>query len=103
MPAATIRPASVGRQHLHTAWSVDAGRRDTLGPEEALRLARGEEIVSATGQPAKLSRPLDWLVVADHSDALGVINEIAAGNPKLMTDPKVKRWNDTMKRGGEKA
>ena len=57
---------------------------NTLGPEEALRFARGEEVVSATGVPAKLSRPLDWLVVADHSDAMGVMNEVALGNPQLL-------------------
>ena len=72
-----------------------------MGPEEALRLARGEEITFSTGQPVKLSRPLDWLVVADHSDALGVIAEVLAGNPKLMTDPTAKRWNQQMNAGIE--
>lgn len=86
-----------GDQHLHTSWSGDAVAGGTrVGPEEALRLARGEEITSSTGQPVKLSRPLDWLVVADHSDALGVIAEVLAGNPKLMTDPTAKRWNQQM-------
>lgn len=86
-----------GDQHLHTSWSGDAVAGGTrVGPEEALRLARGEEIKSSTGQPVKLSRPLDWLVVADHSDALGVINEVLVGNPKLMADPTAKRWNQQM-------
>ena len=86
-----------GDQHLHTSWSGDAAAGGTrVGPEEALRLARGEEITSSTGQPVKLSRPLDWLVIADHSDALGVIAEVLAGNPKLMTDPTAKRWNQQM-------
>jgi hypothetical protein len=91
-----------GDQHLHTSWSGDAAAGGTrVGPEEALRLARGEEIKSSTGQPVKLSRPLDWLVVSDHSDALGVINEVIAGNPKLMTDPIAKRWNQQMNAGIE--
>ena len=91
-----------GDQHLHTSWSGDAVAGGTrVGPEEALRLARGEEITSSTGQPVKLSRPLDWLVVADHSDALGVIAEVLAGNPKLMTDPTAKRWNQQMNAGIE--
>ena len=93
-----------GEQHLHTSWSGDAAGGGTrVGPEEALRLARGEEIVSTTGQPVRLSRPLDWLAVSDHSDALGVVNEIIAGNPKLMTDPTLKRWNQQMNAGGEEA
>ena len=59
--------------------------------------------MSATGVPAKLSRPLDWLVVADHSDAMGVMNEVALGNPQLLTDPQVKAWHDAIKTGGETA
>jgi len=91
-----------GDTHLHTSMSLDArAGGNTLGPEEALRFARGEEVVAATGEPAKLSRPLDWLVVADHSDAMGTMNEIAKGNPLLMTDPKCKEWHDAIAQGGE--
>lgn len=91
-----------GDQHVHTSWSGDAVAAGTrVGPEEALRLARGEQITSSTGQPVKLSRPLDWLVIADHSDAMGVMNEVLAGNPKLMTDPTAKRWNQQMNVGVE--
>ncbi len=58
-----------GDTHLHTANSLDAAAfGNTLGPEEALRFARGEEIVSSSGQRVKLSRPLDFLVVADHAE-----------------------------------
>src|SRR5437867_5243098 len=53
-----------GDTHLHTAVSVDAGAAGcTLGPEEAYRFARGEQVTTSTGQLAKLSRPLDFLVV----------------------------------------
>jgi hypothetical protein len=91
-----------GDTHLHTSMSLDArAGGNTLGPEEALRFARGEEVVSATGVPAKLARPLDWLVVADHSDSMGVMDEVAKGNPQLLTDPKVKEWHDAIQQGGE--
>lgn len=91
-----------GDTHLHTSMSLDARAfGNTLGPEEALRFARGEEVVSATGEAAKLSRPLDWLVVADHSDAMGTMVEIARGNPQLLTDPKVKQWHDMLNEGGD--
>src|SRR5438045_3587652 len=51
-----------GDEHVHTAWSVDAGGSGTtLGPEEATRFARGEEITSTSGQPVKLGQPLDWV------------------------------------------
>jgi hypothetical protein len=89
-----------GDQHVHTGWSADAGAFGaTLGPEEALRFARGEQVTSSLGEPAKLSRPLDWVAVTDHSDAAGVIFEIRDGNPNLMTDPLVKRWHDMMASG----
>ena len=52
--------------HLHTDLSMDAGLFGTrLSPREAYRFARGEEVVSSIGQAVRLSRPLDWLVVAD--------------------------------------
>ena len=101
MPVATIRRAVFwGDQHVHTGWSADAGAFGaTLGPEEALRFARGEEVMSSLGLPAKLSRPLDWAAITDHSDAAGVIFEIRDGNPNLMADPQVKRWHDMMAAG----
>lgn len=89
-----------GDTHLHTAWSADAGAFGaTLGPEEAIRFARGEEVVSSTGQPVKLAQPLDFVVVTDHSDGMGVIQEIRAANPELMADPTLKRWHDMMEEG----
>jgi hypothetical protein len=93
-----------GDTHLHTSSSFDAvafGNR--LGPEEAYRFARGEEVVSSTGVPARLSRPLDFLVVADHSESIGVLGDVLAGNPMLMSDPTVRRWNEMLKQGGEAA
>jgi hypothetical protein len=75
----------------------------TLTPEDALRLARGEEVVSNTGQPVQLSRPLDWLAVTDHSDGMGVISELKNGNPELMADPTMKKWHDMMAAGPEQA
>ena len=73
-----------GDEHVHTGWSADAGAAGaTLGPEEATRFARGEEVTSSTGQPAQLGTPLDWVAITDHSDGMGVITEIKAGNPEL--------------------
>jgi hypothetical protein len=93
-----------GDQHLHTGWSADAGMSGaTLTPEDAVRFARGEQVASNTGQPVKLSRPLDWIAVTDHSDGMGVISELRAGNPELMADPVQKRWHDMMLAGPEQA
>ena len=93
-----------GDQHVHTGWSADAGATGTtLGPEEALRFARGEEVVSTTGQPVKLAAPLDWIAVSDHSDGMGVISEIKGGNPELLADSTLKRWSDMFAAGPAEA
>jgi hypothetical protein len=93
-----------GDQHLHTGWSMDAGVAGaTLSPEDAVRFARGAEVMASSGQPAKLTRPLDWLVVSDHSDGIGIIAEIRAKNPELMADPVTKRWGEMMAKGGADA
>ena len=58
-----------GDSHLHTDISMDAGAfGNRLGLDEAYQFARGEQVTSTTGIPTRLSRPLDWLVIADHSD-----------------------------------
>jgi Protein of unknown function (DUF3604) len=89
-----------GDTHLHTAASFDAGAFGArLGPRDAYRLARGEEITSNTGQPVKLSRPLDFLVVTDHSDNMGMFPDLFAGKPELLADPTGRRWYDMIKSG----
>ena len=89
-----------GDTHLHTALSLDAGAAGgKLLPPEAYRFAKGEEVTSATGQKAKLSRPLDFLVVADHSDQMGFITDLAAGKPELLANPLGKKWHDLMTSG----
>jgi len=93
-----------GDTHVHTDNSLDAnGFGARIGPEEAFRFARGEEVMSSSGVAMKLSRPLDWLVVADHSDGMGAMKEIRKGNPRLLADPKVREWYNQFNEGGETA
>jgi hypothetical protein len=93
-----------GDTHLHTALSVDAGLFGArLGLEEAYRFARGEEVISSTGQSVKLSRPLDWLVIADHSDAMGLVTDLADASPKVTKYEQGKRWSEGMRAGGQTA
>ncbi len=93
-----------GDTHVHTDNSLDAkGFGAVLDVETAYRFARGEEVLSNTGIPIQLSRPLDWLVVSDHSDGMGAMKEIFAGNPNLMADPQVREWNRAMSAGGAAA
>lgn len=89
-----------GDTHLHTSFSMDAGAFGArLGPREAYRFARGNEIMASSGQPAKLSRPLDFLVVADHSDGFGFFPLIMGGDPTIMADPQGRKWNEMIHSG----
>jgi hypothetical protein len=75
-----------GDTHLHTSYSADAGMiGNTLGPDEAYRFAKGETVTSSSGQKARLARPLDFLVVADHAENLGLAPLLMASDPTLMT------------------
>lgn len=93
-----------GDTHLHTALSPDAGLfGNTLGVEEAYRFARGEEVTSSTGLPAKLGRPLDWLVVTDHTDMMGFGTDLKRGAPNLLAVPKSRAWIEGLQKGGDDA
>ena len=92
-----------GDTHLHTSYSTDAGMLgNTLGPEEAYRFARGEEVLSAHGLRARLIRPLDFLVVADHAANLGLAALIAESNPELLKNEWGRRVHDLVKSGNER-
>jgi hypothetical protein len=88
-----------GDQHLHTAVSVDAGTICRLGQEDAYRFARGEEVTSTTGVRARLLRPLDWLVIADHAEMYGLMPKLLTGDPNLLAIKEGKRWYDALKSG----
>ena len=93
-----------GETHLHTGLSLDAGLFGcTLDHEDAYRLARGEEIKSSTGQSVKLSRPLDWIVVTDHSDMMGIATDIQKGTPNILAEEKGREWHEGFKKGGDAA
>ena len=93
-----------GDTHLHTSNSADAvfnGVR--LTAEDALRFARGDEVRSTTGLDAQLSRPLDFLVVSDHAEVIGIGRRIAEGDPVLISDPTVRRWHEMMNESYEQS
>jgi hypothetical protein len=93
-----------GDTHHHTSNSGDAfAAGNRLTPEQSYRLARGEEVITSTGIPAKLSRPLDFLVVSDHAEGLGLMQEVYNGNPQFVSDPKLAEWSKGMQAGGEAA
>jgi hypothetical protein len=93
-----------GDTHLHTGASMDAGAFGArLGPEEAFRFARGEEVTASNGMRVKLARPLDFLVVADHSDYMGFFPKLFSGDPDYLKDETGKRWYEGIQKGGNDA
>lgn len=89
-----------GDTHLHTAVSFDAGMFGArLTPADAFRFAKGEQVTSNTGQPVRLSRPLDFLVIADHSDNMGLAPDLISGAPNVLAVPEGNRWYGLMQEG----
>lgn len=67
------------------------------------QFARGDEIVSSFGHRVRLSRPLDWLAIADHSDGLGMIGDILDGDPDVLAFEQAAGWREGMLAGGQEA
>jgi hypothetical protein len=89
-----------GDTHLHTAYSADAGLvGNRLTPDVAYRFAKGETVTSSFGIPARLHRPLDFLVVADHSENLGLPIAIARSDPRLLSTEWGRKVHDEAKKG----
>lgn len=96
-----------GDTHLHTDNSVDAfGFGTRLGPEDALKFARGDKVTATSGAEAQLARPLDFLVIADHSDGLGATRRLYDA-PRVavlaMSDETTLRWYDMMHESPEQS
>lgn len=93
-----------GDSHLHTSLSFDAGGfGNRLDPSAAYRFARGEEVISSSGQPVRLARPLDWLAITDHSDGMGFIDDILAASPLVTKYEQGARWSKGFRAGGQEA
>ncbi len=91
-----------GDTHLHTGYSTDAGMVGcTLGPEDAYRIALGEAVKASLGEFVKLKRPLDFLVVSDHAENLGLAPAIRESNPELLKVSWGKKISDFARTPGK--
>jgi len=91
-----------GDTHVHTGQSMDAGGFGArLTQEQAWRFARGEEITASSGQKIRLSRPLDWLVITEHSDGMGMAGDLSAGRAEIMAFEQGRRWSQGLQQGGD--
>jgi hypothetical protein len=73
-----------------------------LGPEEAYRFARGEEVLTSHNMRVRLIRPLDFLVVADHAENLGLAPYIAESHPDLLASEWGRKVHDLVKAGNSR-
>jgi len=81
-----------GDTHFHTNLSFDAGLVGTsLDASTGFRFARGEEVLSNTGQRVQLIRPLDFLAITDHAEFIGLAPMLQTSDPLLLAD-EWGRW-----------
>ena len=91
-----------GDMHFHTDMSFDAGLIGTrLNVDDGYRFARGEEVISNTGQPVQLVRPLDFLVITDHAEFMGLASMIRESDPYLLSIPWGKWIHERFNSGPE--
>lgn len=89
-----------GDTHLHTNLSQDAFNYGlTLGPDDAYKFAKGGQVTATHGQIAKLKRPLDFLVIADHAEGLGSMQMLSKDDPTLLKSPRLQQWREWQKKG----
>ena len=85
----------MGDTHVHTALSGDAFNGGVrLKPEDGYRFARGEAVVATSGQTAKLERPLDFIVLADHANNIGAAfyRQEYLSNPEFRNSKLGREW-----------
>ncbi|MGX9352224.1 DUF3604 domain-containing protein [Shimia sp. W99] len=89
-----------GDTHLHTAWSADSGLAGgTPGPDDAYRVSRGEVFRAQSGHLFKLIRPLDFVVISDHAENIGLSEALNTADPLVMATEYGRRWAEMRKDG----
>ena len=90
-----------GDTHIHSSWSADAGNMGNrrIGPDDAYRFARGDEITAHNGMSVRLRRPLDFILLSDHAEYLGVMNMLDQEDPVLLATEVGARWAEWRRTG----
>ncbi|MCK9504320.1 MAG: DUF3604 domain-containing protein [Porticoccaceae bacterium] len=94
-----------GDTHVHTSYSFDAYMfgNATGDPDAAYRFAKGLPVINpGTGAWVRLELPLDFLVVADHAEMLGVSRMVGQGEPAFLDHPIGQKAYKYLKEGNTK-
>ena len=89
-PADGDRRLLWGDTHVHTSNSVDAFMSGAANADidTAYRYARGLPVINPrTGARVRLDRPLDFIVVSDHAENLGISMRVVRRDPGLLGLP----------------
>lgn len=90
-----------GDTHVHTSFSshdANIGGKNRVSPAIAYRFARGDTVTASNGMAVKLQRPLDFLVVADHAEGMGIAYALQAGDPAFPTSEVGMSFRDAYAR-----
>ena len=92
-----------GDLHVHSNRSPDAFAfgNATLSPEVAFRFARGEKVQASNGMDARLRQPLDFLLVADHAEFIGIFPKLVADAPDFIATDLGKQWQALYREKGD--
>lgn len=96
--AADDKQLLFGDTHLHTSYSFDAylNKNQTADPDTAYRWAKGLPVVHTLNRTrVQIETPLDFLVVSDHAELMGVIRAMNSDSDEgedLGFIGNIKRW-----------
>jgi hypothetical protein len=104
MPPSGLKNVYWGDTHLHTSYSPDAFlmQNRSADPDTAYRYARGLPVIHPLHRARiQIGTPLDFLVVSDHAEFMGVVPKILQGDPLVTGTPTGKRYQEMAAAGKE--
>lgn len=92
-----------GDLHVHSNFSPDAFSfgNSRLSADDALQFAAGARVTANNGMDVQLQEPLDFLLVADHAEFIGVFPKLMSGDEAFMATPLGTRWGSLLQESGD--
>jgi hypothetical protein len=91
-----------GDLHVHSNYSPDAFAfgNSRLSADDALNFASGAQVTASNGLNVQLRRPLDFLLVADHAEFIGVFPKLLNSDPDFLATSLGSRWRVRLEESG---